>query len=265
MRKEAPYYVIDAFADELFRGNQAGVCLPEEWPTDLVMQHIATENNLAETAFLVRRSAGDYDLRWFTPKSEIDLCGHATLASAFVITHYIDAAVQLIRFHTKSGLLTVSREGDDLLEMDFPSRPPVPIPVTKQMSEAIGAPVLEAHLSRDLILLVADERQVREMTPNLTAIAQLPDGLAVAVTAPGESADFVSRFFAPKLGVPEDPVTGSSHSTLIPFWSERLGSDTLVAKQLSSRGGTLYCKQQGDRVRIAGKAVPYLQGTIYLN
>lgn len=260
MQKEAPYFVIDAFADELFHGNPAGVCLLDNWPPDQVMQSIAVENNLAETAFLVKVNDG-YDLRWFTPKAEIDLCGHATLASAFVITRYIDDAIRTIRFHTKSGLLTVDREGD-LLEMNFPSRPPEPIPVTELMSEAIGATVLEAHLSRDLILLVANEQQVRDLTPDMHAISQLPVGLAVAVTAKGEIVDFVSRFFAPKLGVPEDPVTGSSHATLIPFWSERLGREMMIAEQLSPRGGTLYCKHLGDRVQIAGKAVPYLQGKI---
>jgi PhzF family phenazine biosynthesis protein len=260
MQKEAPYYVIDAFADELFRGNPAGVCLLDEWLPDLIMQRVAAENNLAETAFLVKSIDG-YDLRWFTPKAEIDLCGHATLASAFVITRYVDASVRSVRFHTKSGLLTVDCEGD-LLEMNFPSRPPEPIPVTAEMSDAIGVPVIEAHLSRDLVLLVASEKQIRELSPDINAIAQLPEGLAVAVTAKGETSDFVSRFFAPKLGVPEDPVTGSSHTTLISFWSERLGRETLVAEQLSPRGGTLYCKQIGDRLQIAGRAVPYLRGTV---
>ena len=262
MTEEAAYYVIDAFADELFSGNPAGVCLLNEWPSDLLMQRVAAENNLAETAFFAK-SGDDYDLRWFTPKSEIDLCGHATLASAFVITRYVDPTARSVRFHTKSGLLTVCREGE-LLEMDFPSRPPKQIPVTDLMTKAIGVPVLEAHLSRDLVLLVENERLVRDLSPDINALAGLPVGLAVVVTAKGETADFVSRFFAPELGVPEDPVTGSSHSTLIPFWSERLDRKTMVARQLSARGGTLYCRHLGDRVRIAGKAIPYLRGTIGL-
>ncbi len=256
------YYIVDAFAEQLFQGNQAGVCLPDKWPQDAVMQNIAAENNLAETAFVVARGGGHYGLRWFTPETEIDLCGHATLASAFVLFHFVDTGAACMHFHTKSGLLTVTRAGE-LYEMDFPARKPTPVPVVPLMAEALGMPVLEAHLARDMLLLVENERQVRELKPDLGRIAEIPGCFAAIVTAKGESADFVSRFFAPGAGIPEDPVTGSSHATLVPFWAERLQKSRMTAKQLSKRGGTLYCEDCGERVKISGRAVLYLQGEIY--
>lgn len=254
------YYIVDAFTDKLFGGNPAGVCLLNEWPDKDVMQNIAAENNLAETAFLVKRE-NYYDLRWFTPEVEIDLCGHATLASGFIIANFVDPEARTMRFETQSGTLTVTKRGD-LYEMDFPARLPQKIKVTQLMSKAIGMPVLEAHLSRDLLLLVDSEQDVKDLTPDLSLLKQIPDCFAVIVTARGETVDFVSRFFAPNAGIPEDPVTGSSHSTLIPFWAERLGKEQLTAKQLSKRGGVLYCENCGERVKIAGKAVLYLQGEI---
>ena len=289
------YYLVDAFTDELFKGNQAGVCLVEEPLGADLMQSIAAENNLSETAFVERRD-GYYDLRWFTPTVEVDLCGHATLASAFVIFNFVEKDAECVEFHTLSGVLTVRRVGE-LLEMDFPSRKPVPIPITPQMEEAIGVPVLEAGLSRDMLLLVGSEQQVRDLKPDYRMISELPDCMALIVTAQGEgaekgstesgegsekagsaagresvvegegaekgrSADFVSRFFAPSCGIDEDPVTGSSHSTLIPYWAEKLGKDKLLARQLSRRGGTLYCAHCGDRVKIAGTATLYLEGEI---
>lgn len=254
------YYIVDAFSDRLFKGNQAGVCLLEEWLSDDLMQNIAAENNLAETAFVVRRE-NHYDLRWFTPEVEIDLCGHATLASAFIIVNFVDPDARAINFHTLSGILSVVKK-DELYEMDFPARKPEPVEKTLLMQQAIGVPVQEAHLSRDLLLLVENEQQVKTIQPNFELLKQLPDGFAVIVTAKGEQVDFVSRFFAPKAGIPEDPVTGSSHSTLIPFWSEKLNKSEMVARQLSKRGGTLFCKNDGERVKIAGKAALYLQGTI---
>ena len=256
------YFIVDAFADKLFEGNQAGVCLPEKPLEKELMQNIAAENNLAETAFVTKGGQG-YDLRWFTPRVEIDLCGHATLASAFVVASFVDPAASVMDFHTQSGLLSV-RKDRDLYEMDFPARPPAPIAVSSQMEQAVGVPVLEAHRSRDLLLLLENQEQVRTLKPDLSLIARLPDCFAVVVTAPGEGGcDFVSRFFAPNAGVPEDPVTGSSHSTLIPFWSRRLNKETMTARQLSQRGGTLYCRSEGERVRIAGKAALYLQGEIH--
>jgi len=256
------YFVVDAFADELFKGNPAGVCLLEEWPDDEVMQSIAFENNLSETAFVVRRD-GHYDLRWFCPETEIDLCGHATLASAFVISKFVDGDAAVMRFNTQSGMLTVA-ETEGMYELDFPARKPERIELTEQMSRAIGAPALEAHLSRDLLLLLENERQVRDLAPDFELLKQLSDFFAFVVTAQGDRADFVSRFFAPGAGVPEDPVTGSAHCTLTPFWAERLGKEEMVAMQLSKRGGTLWCKNCGDRVKIAGKAALYLQGEIFI-
>ena len=256
------YYVVDAFSDKLFSGNQAGVCLLDEWLDDETLQNIAAENNLAETAFVVKRE-NYYDLRWFTPATEIDLCGHATLASAFVVTNYLDQGIILMDFHTKSGVLPVKRI-EDLFEMDFPSRKPEKIEVTPLMKQAVGAPVLEAHKSRDMLLLLENEAQIKNLQPVFSLISKLPDCFALIVTAKGDSADFVSRFFAPNAGIPEDPVTGSSHSTLIPFWAERLGKEKMTAKQLSTRGGTLYCQNYGDRVKISGRATLYLQGEIFV-
>jgi len=254
------YYVVDAFADQVFHGNQAGVCLLDAPLDDCVMQKIAAENNLAETAFILPKG-DDFDLRWFTPEIEVDLCGHATLAGAYIVFTYLNPDLQTVRFHTLSGALEVTKQGD-LLEMDFPARKPRAIPITPLMEQAIGRPALEAWLARDLLLLVRDEQAVQSLTPNLELLRQIPDCFAVIVTAKGNTADFVSRFFAPKAGVPEDPVTGSSHATLIPFWAERLGKDQMTAKQLSKRGGTLYCKDCGERVKISGKAALYLCGEI---
>ncbi|MDR0838022.1 MAG: PhzF family phenazine biosynthesis protein [Oscillospiraceae bacterium] len=255
------YYIVDAFAEKIFSGNPAGVCLLEEPLDARTMQSIAAENNLSETAFVLRRG-DDFDLRWFTPEVEVELCGHATLASAFVISNFVDTALKTVRFNTASGILTVEKKGD-LYEMDFPSRKPVRTAVTPLMEAAIGERVSEAHdLPKRLLLVVDSEEKVRNLQPNFEKIRQLSDYSVVIVTAKGEETDFVSRFFAPKVGIPEDPVTGSSHSTLIPFWSERLGKTELVAKQLSKRSGTLYCRDCGERVKIAGRAVLYLVGEL---
>jgi len=255
------YFIVDAFTDERFKGNPAGVCLLDEWLDDDTMQAIAFENNLSETAFVVKRE-NHYDLRWFTPDVEIDLCGHATLASAFVVSNFVDQNEALMRFETKSGTLTVTKIGD-LYELDFPARKPEPIELTSEMSRAIGLSVLEAHLSRDLLLFVENEQQVQALNPSFDLLEQLPY-FAVIVTAEGDEVDFVSRFFAPGASIPEDPVTGSAHCSLIPFWAERLGKEKMVARQLSKRGGTLFCENRGSRVKIAGKAVLYLQGEILI-
>lgn len=254
------YYIVDAFADHLFAGNQAGICLLDSWIDEKLMQNIAKENNLAETAFLVKNNH-HYDLRWFTPEGEIDLCGHATLASAYIIMNFVDKSIEVVEFQTMSGILTVNKNGD-LFEMDFPSRPPKKVDVLPIMERAIGAKVSEAYLSRDMMLVVDNEQIVKGLNPDMSKIAQIPDCFAVIVTAKGESVDFVSRFFISNASVFEDPVTGSSHSTLIPFWAEQLGKQSLVAKQLSERGGTLYCENCGDRVKISGKAKLYLEGEI---
>ena len=257
-----PYYVVDAFADAPFAGNPAGVCLPDVPLADELMQKIAAENNLPETAFVVKNGAA-WDLRWFTPETEIDLCGHATLGTAFVLDRCAGAPGPYV-FRTKSGELLVVRKGD-LLEMDFPSRPPVSVPVVPSMSEALGARVLEAHQSRDLVLVLESTDVVRRLAPDMDQLQAIPDAFGVIVTAKGEGdADFVSRFFAPGAGIPEDPVTGSAHSTLIPFWAERLNKKSMKARQLSPRGGTLFCEHVGDRVKIAGTARLYLQGNIFV-
>ncbi len=259
------YYVVDAFADAVFAGNPAGVCVLDDALPAQTMQNIAAENNLSETAFVHKRvQAGEYDLKWFTPKSEIDLCGHATLGTAYILSRFIDPEVPAMRFHTQSGILTVTRRGD-LLEMDFPSRMPVPIPLTAAMEEALGMPALEAHLSRDILFLLPDAQAVRTVTPDFAKLAAL-EGLGVIVTAPGDQpcVDFVSRFFCPDLGVMEDPVTGSAHCNLIPFWAARLNKTEFLARQLSERGGMLYCALQGGRVKISGRTALYLQGEIFI-
>lgn len=258
------YYVADAFTGELFSGNPAGVCLVDSWPDDALMQKIAMENNLAETAFVVREGE-DYGLRWFTPATEVDLCGHATLASAFILSLFRDKAEKVFRFRTKSGLLTVTREGD-LYAMDFPARPPVPVSVTQLMRDAMGCVVMEAHLSRDIVLVLESEETVRKVAPDMALVRQIPDVFGVIVTAKGRGeTDFVSRFFAPGAGIDEDPVTGSSHATLIPFWAERLGKKAMTAVQLSKRGGVLICRDAGDRAVISGKARLYLEGKLHVN
>ena len=256
------YYVVDAFTDTVFRGNPAGVCLLEHPLADALMQSIAAENNLSETAFVSPAPDGGFDLRWFTPTVEVDLCGHATLASAFVLRHFGQGVRDSVHFHTKSGLLTVTFDGERYC-LDFPARLPAPVELAPEYAAAVGCEVEEAHLSRDLLLVARDEEAVRSATPDFDALAALPLGFGVILTAPGEEADFVSRFFVPKGGVDEDPVTGSSHSTLIPFWATRLGKDIMVAKQVSTRGGTLYCEQRGERVGIAGQAVLYLTGELH--
>ena len=250
------YFVADAFTDRLFSGNPAGVCLLEDWPDDKRLLNIAAENNLSETAFLVRRDDG-WALRWFTPKVEVDLCGHATLASAFVIMNFVDAGCSRADFYTQSGHLAVERKQDRYV-LDFPARAPRPCLAPETLEKALGARVLETHLSRDLLVLLESERAVRELSPDMELLNRLPDILGVIVTAKGESADFVSRFFAPMAGIPEDPVTGSSHCTLIPFWSARLNKKIMEAAQLSARGGRLYCEDCGERVKIGGNAVLYL-------
>lgn len=257
------YYVVDAFTDRLFAGNPAGVCIVDAFLDETLMKQIAAENNLSETAFVVRRPDGAFDIRWFTPVVEMDLCGHATLGAAFVIANFVDPSLDYIDFHSMSGPLRVAKK-DDLYELDFPARMPVPIDVTPAMSRAIGADVLEAHDFRDLFLVVRDEAVVRGLAPDLALIGQLPGFTSVVVTAKGQSADFVSRCFAPLEGIPEDPVTGSTHASLVPFWAARLGKRDLVALQLSKRGGKLICRDAGNRVQIAGSAVLFLQGGIQI-
>jgi PhzF family phenazine biosynthesis protein len=254
-----PYYQIDAFTNSVFSGNPAGVCLLAEWLNNSVLQSIAAENNLSETAFLVKNEKG-YELRWFTPEIEVDLCGHATLASAFVILNCLDNSSDAVRFDSKSGPLTVTRQ-DDLLAMDFPSRKAELCPTPKELVSGLGIEPKEVFRSRDYLAVFDSEDQIKSLQPDMYELSKL-DSLGIIVSAAGSESDFVSRFFAPKVGIPEDPVTGSAHSTLIPYWAERLGKSELRAFQLSKRGGELFCKHRGGRVIIAGRAVIYLKGTI---
>jgi len=258
---EIPLYQVDAFTGQLFAGNPAAICPLENWIDDRLMQSIARENNLSETAFFVRN--GDvHDLRWFTPACEVDLCGHATLASAYVVFTHLDRTAELLRFQTRSGELRVRRRGE-LLQMDFPSRPPERCPPSPALIQALGKPPAEVWAARDYMAVYGSEEEIRALAPDMRAVAAL-DRFALIVTSPGREADFVSRFFAPAHGVDEDPVTGSAHCTLTPYWAERLGKTSLHALQVSSRGGELWCELAGDRIMISGRAVRYLQGTIYL-
>jgi len=258
---EIPLYQIDAFTGRLFAGNPAAICPLERWLDDGLMQSIALENNLSETAFFVRSGDG-YDLRWFTPACEVDLCGHATLASAYVVFEHLEPKAELVRFRTRSGELRVERRGQRL-RMDFPARPPERQELLPALAEALGKPPRELWAARDYMAVYESEEEIRSLTPDMRAVAAL-DQFAVAVTAPGSQADFVSRFFAPAHGVDEDPVTGSAHCTLIPYWAARLKKTSLHALQVSARGGELWCELAGDRVSIEGRAVQYLRGTIAL-
>jgi PhzF family phenazine biosynthesis protein len=253
-----PYFEVDAFTSKPFHGNPAGVCPLTEWLDDATMQNIAAENNLSETAFFVPRG-DDYELRWFTPTVEIDLCGHATLASAFILFSEIGVRAGAVRFHSQSGPLVVTRNGD-ILTLDFPSRPPKPCSIPETLHRGLGKKPNEILKARDYFAVFASAEDVRLLNPDFTLLGSLDE--KVIVTAPGAGCDFVSRFFAPTAGVPEDPVTGSAHCTLIPYWSQRLRKTKLFARQLSKRGGELFCEQAGERVFIGGKAVLYSKGQI---
>lgn len=255
-----PIFQVDAFSSRLFAGNPAAVCPLESWLPDQTMQNIAAENNLSETAFFVQEPAG-YRLRWFTPGTEIDLCGHATLATAWVIMNRLDEAAPSVSFQTRSGELIVRRNGD-LYTMDFPARPPQHCQVHPRLIEALGTVPVEILASRDYLVVYQTEEQILTLQPNMELLSAI-DRFAVTVTAPGlRGVDFVSRFFAPAQGVPEDPVTGSAHCTLVPYWSRRLNKSSLRALQVSKRGGELWCELHGERVHISGNAVLYLEGII---
>lgn len=255
-------YQVDAFTKEVFKGNPAAVCPLTEWLPAETMQRIALENNLAETAFFVK--TGDvYEIRWFTPTFEIDLCGHATLASAFVIFEILKAEESFIKFHShKSGELAVEKQNDRLV-LDFPSRPVTKSDVPAGLIEALGKAPKEVFKSRDYFLVYENEQEILSIAPNFSKLLEI-DALGFIVTAKGDSADFVSRFFAPEVGIFEDPVTGSSHCNLIPYWAERLGKTELFARQVSARGGELFCELKGERVKIGGNAALYLKGEIYV-
>lgn len=256
-----PIFQVDAFAAVPFTGNPAAICPLEKWLPDHLMQAIAAENNLAETAFFVKDGDG-YGLRWFTPAVEVDLCGHATLGSAYVLWEKLGCAAERISFQTRSGTLTVTRE-NDVLALDLPARAPGPCVAHPSLVEAIGGQPREVLAARDYFVVYEGEEEVRGLTPNFRELAKV-DRFAVIATAPGKECDFVSRFFAPAQGIDEDPVTGSAHCTLTPYWSARLGKQKLRAKQVSPRGGVLQCEDRGERVSIAGKAVLYLEGSIFV-
>ena len=259
------YFHVDAFAQMAFAGNPAGVCPLEAPLPAALMQQIAAENSLAETAFFVPRpgTPAEFDLRWFTPAVEIDLCGHATLASAHVLFTHLGFAGPQVIFHSQSGPLRVTRAADGRLTLDFPSRPPQELSVHPTgLTDALGAPPLRVLAARDLLAVFNSEAEVRALKPDFARIAAL-EYVGVIATAPGSAGiDFVSRFFAPRVGVPEDPVTGSAHSILIPFWAEKLGKTELRARQISPRGGDLWCHLRGNRVDISGYAVTYAAGEL---
>ena len=259
---DLPLFQIDAFTGRVFSGNPAAVCPLERWLPDATLQAIASENNLSETAFFVPEGA-DYRLRWFTPATEVDLCGHATLATAALILGRLEPGRAMVRFHTRSGTLEVARAGE-MMAMDFPSLPAAPAALDPQVSQALGAtPVALLRAERDYLAVFETEAQVKALAPDLTALRVLPRPGMIA-TAPGTDVDFVSRFFAPALGVPEDPVTGSAHCTLTPYWAARLGKTALRARQVSRRGGELECALAGARVIIKGRTAFYLEGRIHV-
>ena len=257
-----PYYEVLAFTDRLFAGNPAGICILEEWLPDSLLQKIAAENNLAETAFFIDRG-NVYDIRWLSPLAEIDLCGHATIGSAHVLFHHLGRSGNSLTFQSRiSGELKVERAGGRLV-LDFPSRPAPPCEAPLLLAESLGAEPKEVFQGRDYMAVFEREEQVAKLSPDLAKLTRL-EGQGVVVTAPGNDCDFVSRYFAPKVGVPEDPVTGSTHCVLVPYWSKRLGKNHLRARQLSPRGGELFCEDRGARVGIGGTAVTYAEGTLHL-
>jgi PhzF family phenazine biosynthesis protein len=254
-------FIVDAFASKPFQGNPAAVCPLDKWLDDAVMQNIAMENNLSETAFFVPRDDG-FDLRWFTPDVEIDLCGHATLASAFILFSELGVSGDAVRFHSRSGVLTVTRNGD-ILTLDFPARPPAPCDVSDALIRGLGKKPAQVLKARDYFAVFDSDVEVLSLKPDFALLGTLDE--KVIVTAPGTDCDFVSRFFAPTAGVPEDPVTGSAHCTLIPYWAKQLKKTKMFARQVSRRGGELFCELSGDRVLIGGKAVLYSRGQIEIN
>ncbi len=257
-------YQVDAFAKEVFKGNPAAVCPLTEWLADDVMQKIALENNLSETAFFVKND-GTYKIRWFTPTIEIDLCGHATLASAFVIFNFTGETASVINLHShRSGDLSVEKQGD-LLILDFPKYDLEETVILKDLTEAVGAMPKQIWETQGnmAMLLFESEADIANLQPDMSALNRLKYD-EVIVTARGAEADFVSRLFAPRIGIPEDPVTGAIHCSLIPYWAAQLGKEKLYARQLSKRGGELFCALEDERVKIGGNAVLYLKGEIYI-
>jgi PhzF family phenazine biosynthesis protein len=256
-------YQVDAFTDKLFAGNPAAVIPLKKWIPDELMQKLAMENNLAETAFIIpsKNKKANFDIRWFTPALEINLCGHATLASAYVVFEILKSKKKKVLFDSKSGLLTVTKK-KELLEMDFPSWPPERITeYPDALLASLGNPeIAGVYKNREYMVELINEEAVKRCNPDFSVMRKVDR--MIIITAPGKEVDFVSRFFAPNSGIDEDPVTGSAHSQLIPFWSNKLGKKKMIAKQLSQRGGTVYCEQKGERVIMGGQAVFYMKGEI---
>lgn len=255
-------YVVDAFTDKVFSGNPAAVCVMDKWLPDELMMSITIENNLSETAFCVKEGA-NYHLRWFTPGGEIDLCGHATLATAYTLFRFYEPELSELHFDTLSGKLIVVKNGE-LLEMDFPAYELAPVDVTDAMVDAIGARPRAAYMGRDLLCVMDSAEQVINAAPDQAKVMQL-DGLLLHLTARGADYDCVSRSFAPKCNVVEDPVCGSGHCHIIPYWANALGKNELVAYQASRRGGVLYTRVEGDRIVLAGKAALYSEAEIHVD
>jgi PhzF family phenazine biosynthesis protein len=258
-----PIYQVDAFTSELFRGNPAAVVPLEKWLDDKTLQNIAAENNLAETAFFVKED-DNYNIRWMTPTTEVPLCGHATLASGFVFFNFIEKELESVKFMSASGELIVERNGD-LFTLDFPSNKPKQIEISDTIIKCFDKRPLEALINGFYVLIIFDsEEYVRNFIPNFELLKLVHDH-GVIISSKGKEVDFVSRMFAPNDGINEDPVTGSSHTVLVPYWSEKLGKKNFRAHQVSKRGGELFCQDAGERIKISGKAALYMKGTIFLS
>jgi PhzF family phenazine biosynthesis protein len=257
-------FYVDTFTSEVFKGNPAAVCLLESWLPDEVLQSIAAEHNLSETAFIVKEAKEVFQLKWFTPKMEVDLCGHATIAAAHVLFSIYNFSHKTIQFRTKSGILPVKQGEDGKITLDFPAFQINPYQPTAVLKEGLGKSFLEVYKSRDLLVVFNNEDEVQDLKPDFGKLLML-DCLGIIVTAPGKKCDYVLRFFAPGAGINEDPVTGSAHSTLVPYWSRRLKKNILFAQQLSERFGEIWCQQKGDRVLISGNAITYMQGNINIS
>ena len=255
-------YQVDAFTDEVFTGNPAAVCPLDNWIDDRLMQQIATENNLSDTAFFVKETPGEYSIRWFTPVAEVNLCGHATLASAHVLFEHLQFKGDIIEFHSKSGPLTVVMQ-NGLLCMDFPAQAPVPTAIPQQLAQGLGIFPKEVLRHDDYMAVFGSAADIETLTPDFSVLRHI-ETRGIIATAPGDDCDFVSRFFAPGLGIEEDPVTGSTHRELAPYWANRLRQTRLTARQLSTRGGYIECEIQNDRVLISGRAKTYLIGDIFV-
>lgn len=256
-----PLFQVDAFTKTIFKGNPAAVCLLADWLPPQMMQAIAMENNLSETAFIKNIGKGQYEIVWYTPKCEVDLCGHATLGAAFVVFNIANPHLNEVKFISRSGPLSVAKEQDGRMTLDFPALISEPLETDEPWEKVLGVKPMEVYGAKDYLVILEDEAAVENCMPDFDAILQLPRR-AVIISAPGKEVDFVSRFFAPKVGVPEDPVTGSAHCMLIPYWAKRLGKNDMVAHQLSHRGGEIFCTYKEDRVLMAGYGALYLQGFI---